>query len=96
MIDINKIRSIRILEELRTTLNDFLSNPEVPNVYLEQSDEWGKVDYESDREDVVNLLGQVELRIKLLNRATEKQVKAVKQNKKSAPATSLPAPTPVE
>ena len=96
MIDINKIRSIKALEELRTTLKDYLSNPEVPNIYLEQSEEWGKVDYESDKEDVINLLGQVELRIKLLTRVTEKQVKGVKQNKKSEPSTSLPVQPPAE
>lgn len=67
MIDLNKIRSIKILEDIKADLNEFLANPVVPTVYVERMD-WSLDDYEADKEMVLELLEKVEHRIASLSR----------------------------
>ena len=68
MINLNRIRSVKTLEEMKQDLTDFLSNPEILNVYVEELD-WDSEDYESDKEAVQYLLEQLEHRIVSLKRA---------------------------
>jgi len=65
MIDVIHIRSLKTLEEMREILTEFLTNPEVKSVYLEDH-EWGEEDYDADRESVELLRERVEHRIKSL------------------------------
>ncbi len=67
MIDLNKIRSVKVLEDIKRDLNSFLSNPQVPTVYVTELD-WSEDDYEADKEMVLELLEKVEHRINSLSR----------------------------
>lgn len=67
MIDLSKIRSLKTLEEMKQDLNEFLVNPDVRTIYLEDYG-WGEEDYESDRDEVTELLEKVERRIKSLDK----------------------------
>jgi len=76
MIDLNKIRSLTTLEEMKKDLADFLVNPEVIVIYKEEND--GRtIEYEDDKELVLAALAKVEHRIqslgKYLKREAEKQ-----------------------
>lgn len=55
MIDLNRIRSLRTLEEMKKDLNEFLVNPDVRKVYLIDL-EWSEDDYDADKEAVIELL----------------------------------------
>ena len=72
MIDVNRIRSLKTLEEMRGDLLAFLSNPEIKNIYLEDH-KWGEEDYDADKESVELLLERVEHRIKSLGKFVAKQ-----------------------
>lgn len=65
MIDLTRIRSIKALEVIKKDLTDFLADPDILKVYLEELD-WGEEDYDADKEQVVYLLEKVERRIKSL------------------------------
>lgn len=62
MIDLNKIRSIKLLESIQADLKAFLSNEEVSAVYVDKLD-WSLDDYEADKEMVSELLERVNRRI---------------------------------
>jgi len=66
MIDLNRIRSIKTLEEIKKDLNAFLVYPDMRAVYLEDLG-WSDDDYEADKESVVELLEQVERRLRSLS-----------------------------
>lgn len=74
MIDLNRIRSLRTLEEMKKDLSDFLAHPDMRVTYLEDL-EWSEDDYEADREKVTDLLAQVERRIKSLGNHLKVQAK---------------------
>lgn len=66
MIDVNRIRSLKTLEDIKSTLNEFLVHPDILEVYIKEYD-WSEEDYEADKEMVVELLEKVERRIKSLS-----------------------------
>ena len=72
MTDLNKIRNLKTLEEMRRDLNEFLTNPIIPEIYKE--DPQGEDgDYEGDKEQVQELLLKVEHRIKSLGKFVARQ-----------------------
>jgi len=92
MIDLNKIRSVKTLEEMKADLTEFLSNPDVKKVYLEDY-EWGEEDYDADREQAEYVLEQVERRLKSLSRFNQRGAKQDSHCcKKSAPTETTSAP----
>ena len=81
MIDLTRIRSIKTLEEMKADLKEFLTNPDILTVYVEDY-KWGVEDYEADREQVEYLLEQVENRMASLSRFLNKP-KTTKKSKQS-------------
>lgn len=66
MIDLNRIRSLKTLESMKKDLNEFLTNETIPLLYEEK---YGNlIDYESDIEDVKELMERVEKRMSSLGR----------------------------
>lgn len=72
MIDLNRIRSLKTLETIKKTLTEFLSNPEILNVYREDYG-WGEEDYEADINEVKEMLESIEHRMKSLGRFIARQ-----------------------
>ncbi len=73
MMDLNKIRSLRTLEEMKDDLANFLAFDR--NIMLAEYDrqKWGEEDYEADKEEASDLLEQVEHRIKSLDKHLKRQ-----------------------
>jgi len=90
MIDLNKIRSLKMLETIKADLMAFLANPDILSAY-EKSFDWSEDDYEADKELVEELLAKVEHRIASLSRFLKGQAK--KQDLSPSP-DSEPATTP--
>jgi hypothetical protein len=67
MIDLNRIRNLKELEEMKGDLLEFINNPEIANVYVEDYG-WGPEDFEADTEEVKRLLEKIERRMKSLDR----------------------------
>lgn len=81
MINLNRIRSLKTLAEMKTDLSDFLASPDMLQLYVEDL-KWGQEDYEADREQVTDLLEQVNRRIASLERF-EKKTQGVGTNNPS-------------
>lgn len=76
-IDLNKIRSLKALEAMRTALTDFINfDPAVIKEVYDEEYGWGEEDYEADIETSKEMLERVERRMKSLGRHLSK-VKAV-------------------
>lgn len=73
--DLNKIRSLKTLEEMKKDLTDFLSIDPVVMVDVYNDENWGEEDYEADKEEVTELLDRVEHRIKSLGHHLNKKPK---------------------
>lgn len=74
MIDLNKIRSLKTLEEMKSDLTQFLAFDRAVMVEVYNDQEWSEDDYEADKEEVAELLEHVERRIKSLgNHVVRKQ-----------------------
>lgn len=72
-------------------LNDFLNNPQVLIVYLEDYG-WGEEDYESDREQITYLLEKVERRRRSLEKYLKGQAEkrgSLRKMKSDTKATPL-------
>lgn len=81
---LNRIRSLKTLEEMKETCNKFLVfDPEVMISLYEKEYKWGIEDYEADREQVQFLLENVEKRIKSLSNFLNKS--EVKVDKSASP-----------
>lgn len=99
MIDLNRIRSLKTLEEMKQILTDFISfDPTVIVSIYEEENDWGKVDYEADIEEAKEFLEHVEKRMKslgnYLNNPNKDKKKKVKINKnKNAPKPVLEIPS---
>lgn len=65
MIDLNAIRSVARLEEIKADLVEFINHPQMKEVYLTQY-EWSEDDYTADIEASSELLERVERRLKSL------------------------------
>jgi cellulose biosynthesis protein BcsQ len=61
MIDLNKIRSLKTLNEMKKDLKEFVTNPVILTVYIEDYG-WGMEDYEADKEAAEELLEKIERR----------------------------------
>ena len=73
MIDLNKIRSLRTLEEMKDDLANFLAFDRTIMLAEYESQNWGEEDYEADKEEASDLLEQVEHRIKSLDKHLKRQ-----------------------
>lgn len=84
MIDLNKIRSIKTLENIQADLKAFLASEDVPNVYVTNL-AWSLDDYEADKEMVMELLDRVDRRIRSLSNFL--MGKSKKPDSQSSPET---------
>ena len=80
MIDLNTIRDVKVLEEMKKDLTLFITDPIILEIYKEDYD-FGEEDYKDDKDQAEYLLGQVEKRIKGLNQSLSKRT--ANRNKKS-------------
>lgn len=64
---LNKVRSVEPLEEMQSTLKEFLINPVILKIYIEDLG-WSEEDYNDDKIDAEEALIKVERRIASLNR----------------------------
>ncbi len=73
MIDLNRIRSLKTLENMKETLTEFIVfDPAVmKSVYIDDY-KWSEDDYEADKDTATHLLELVERRIKSLGRHLSK------------------------
>jgi hypothetical protein len=71
MIDLNRIRSIKTLEEMKDDLLSFINDPDMLQVYTEDFG-WGEEDLDADVESANYLLERVEHRIQSLTRLLKK------------------------
>lgn len=68
MIDLSRIRTLKPLETMRNTLNEFISfDPATMIAIYNEENDWGKEDYEADIEEAKAFLEQVEKRIQSLS-----------------------------
>ena len=88
MIDLNRIRSVKTLETMRSDLNVFITNPDCRQVYLEDYG-WGDEDYEADVELAKESLERVERRIKSLNRLATRQDSHCTEKSETTALTSV-------
>lgn len=74
MINLNQIRSLEPLEEIKQNLTDFIKfdREVMVDLYLTQYG-WGEEDYDADLEQVKELLEKVNKRIKSLGNYLAKQ-----------------------
>lgn len=94
MIDLNRIRSMKTLEEMKEDLTTFLNDPIMLEVYVEDF-QWGPEDLEADRESATELLEKVEKRMVSLKRfLTREPISKEKKDEKPSTAeipTEVPA-----
>lgn len=67
LAELNKVRSVEPLEDMQSTLKEFLTNPVILKIYVEDL-EWSEDDYNNDKIDAEEALIKVERRIASLNR----------------------------
>jgi len=72
MIDLSRIRSVKTLEEMKSDLTEFITNPIMLQLYIEDY-QWEENDYNDDKEEAQYLLEKVEQRIKSLNHLSKRQ-----------------------
>ena len=65
MIDLNTIRDVKVLEEMKKDLTLFITDPIILEIYKEDYD-FGEEDYKDDKDQALYLLDLVEKKIKLL------------------------------
>lgn len=80
MMDLNKIRSLRTLEEMKDDLANFLAFDRTIMLAEYERQKWGEEDYEADKEEATDLLEQVEHRIKSLDKHLKRQKVSPKSN----------------
>jgi hypothetical protein len=66
MINLERIKNVENLLDIQKTLNDYLSNQNVPNAYVELGQTLA--DYEADKKEVIKLLSKVDIRLKKLTK----------------------------
>ena len=72
MINLNRIRSLQKLEDMKSDLKEFISNPIVKEIYIEDYN-WGEEDYGDDVELATELLQQIERRIVSLTKFNQRE-----------------------
>lgn len=76
MIDLNRIRSLKPLQEMKKDLNEFITfDPKVMVEVYEEQYQWGPEDYEADLEQAKDFLAQTEHRLKSLSNHLNKKPK---------------------
>jgi hypothetical protein len=81
-IDLNRIRSMKKLEEIKADINFFLNEPIVKEIYIEKTDDdeyGGEEGWRDDVEDAKELLDKVERRIASLGKYLKRQPKEEEQ-----------------
>ena len=79
MIDLNRIRSIKSLEEMKKDITEFINNPLMLEIYSNDIS-LGEDAYADDKEQAEQLLVKIEKRISSLSKFLQKEAKS--QNKK--------------
>ena len=96
--DLNKIRSLKTLEEMKKDLSEFLAIDRAVMVEVYNDQQWGEEDYEADKEEVIDVLEHVERRIKSLGHHLNKKPKvkgsAGKNLRGQSGEAALPASSP--
>lgn len=77
--DLNRIRSVKTLDEMRAVLMAFIVRIDILPIYLNEY-QWGEEDYEADIETAKELLEKVERRMaSLSHHLTKKPVKVKRE-----------------
>lgn len=72
MTDLNKTRSMKILEEMKKDLISFITDPIMQQIYVEDKG-WSIQDYEDDKEQAQDILEKVIRRMESLGRYLTKK-----------------------
>ena len=72
MIDLNKTRSMKTLEEMKKDLTSFIADPVIQQIYVEDKG-WSIQDYEDDKEQALEFLETVNRRMESLGRHLAKK-----------------------
>jgi len=72
MIDLNKTRSMKTLEEMKRDLTSFITDPVIQQIYVEDKG-WSIQDYEDDKEQAQDFLEMVNRRMESLGRYLAKK-----------------------
>ena len=75
MIDVNKIRSLAVIDELNKDLNDFLTFDRDALLGVYYANNCGEEDLDADMESAAELLTQLDRRSKSLGRHLSKEQK---------------------
>ena len=92
MIDVNKIRSMKVLETIREDINTFLNHNQADLMAVYDGEGEGEDDLVADREAAQDLLSKVERRIKSLGNhliMATKDVQAETHSQKTASCSSV-------
>lgn len=72
MIDLNKTRSMKILDEMKKDLTSFITDPIMQQIYVEDKG-WSVQDYEDDKEQAQDFLEMVNRRMESLGKYLSKK-----------------------
>lgn len=67
MIDLSRIRSLKTLDEMTADLKEFITNPIMPVIYLEDYG-WDQEDFDDDKELAIELMEKIAARRESLER----------------------------
>ena len=88
MVNLNRIRSLKTLEDMKRDLTEFINNPIMKELYKENAvDDGGEEQYEDDKEDAAELLEKVEHRMQSLGKFLARDNKEEKE-----PAAKVESP----
>lgn len=83
MIDISKIRSIKVLEEMKKDLEFFITDPIVKDIYVNDM-KCEEEDFLADKDDSEFLLDKINAKIKTLSKPTQSKKKSGKRGKQKS------------
>jgi len=81
MIDLNKTRSMKTLEEMKRDLTSFITDPIMQQIYVEDKG-WSIQDYEDDKEQAQDFLDMVNRRMESLGRYLAKKDNVINSESK--------------
>lgn len=82
MIDVNKIRSLAVIDSLKKTLNEFLTFDRAELLAVYTADHCGEEDLDADMESATELLSKLDHRSKSLGRHLAKGEKTETQSER--------------
>ena len=81
MIDLNKTRSMKALEEMKRDLTSFITDPIMQQIYVEDKG-WSIQDYEDDKEQASEVLDNVNRRMESLGKYLAKKDNVINSESK--------------